>query len=106
MGHSWFVGQNHMKHEVVLWELHLPTIGKGSRMRVAAETMAIVLSPDLMLWQAWWRAIILPEEPVSRAIDGPLRSKKYEIRLAMRALPVPMVWYLEISSGSLEVMYD
>lgn len=36
---------------------------------------------------------MLPEHPVSKTKDGPLRSKMYDILLAVIAVPVPVIEY-------------
>ncbi len=50
----------------------------------------MVHSPERRLRTAWWRATRLEEQAVSMVMDGPLKSKKYEMRFDKmeRALPV------------------
>lgn len=62
----------------------------GSSMRLVPPTRAWRISPLRMALQASWTATRLPEHAVSNVILGPLKLKKYEIRLAASATPVPV----------------
>lgn len=66
-------------------------IGKsGLIITFEPPTNAASDSPDRILWHARCNATKLVEHPVSTVKLGPLRSKKYDIRLDSMAVPVPV----------------
>jgi hypothetical protein len=50
-------------------------------------------SPDRRDWTAWCSATMLLEQAVSIVAEGPLQSKKYDMRFDMIAVETPVAKY-------------
>lgn len=75
-----------------------PTVAAGVRIRLTPPARATSDSPDRRLRTAWCTATSDDEQAVSIATDGPWKSKKYETRLAMIEVAVPVRAYAAVSS--------
>lgn len=69
------------------------TNGSGPSMRFDPAATAMSTSPFLNADTAWCKATKLDEQAVSMVAEGPLQSKKYDIRLAKIEAAVPVAWY-------------
>lgn len=65
----------------------------GVTMAFTPPTIATSISPLRRACTPWWAATSELEHAVSMDSDGPRKSKKYDTRLAMMELAVPVMAY-------------
>ncbi len=67
-----------------------PIVAAGVRIMLTPPATAASDSPERRLCTAWWTDTSDDEHAVSTAIDGPRKSKKYDVRFAMIEVEVPV----------------
>ena len=77
-----------------------PTVTSGVINAFTPPTTTTSASPERRAFTPWCAATSELEHAVSMATDGPRKSKKYETRLAMIELAVPVIAYGWKTDGS------
>ncbi|SHV45515.1 Uncharacterised protein [Mycobacteroides abscessus subsp. abscessus] len=77
-----------------------PTVTIGVTRALTPPATTTLASPERSALTPSWIATSDDEHAVSMAIDGPRKSKKYDTRLAMMELAVPVMAYGCVIDGS------